>query len=181
MTEDQKLKQSHGKSAIERLFFKTNGPGYFNKSESEISNRKFRGIALHQILSQIIQFTDIDAQINSAVFEGLISRTEGTELKKHITQSLEKEIVRNWFDGTGKVLNEADILLMNGKSKRPDRVVVWDNKVHVIDYKSGTDRDKPGHDLQVRQYVDLLKQMKYPVVKGFIWYLDKNEVLEIDK
>ena len=44
----------------------------------------------------------------------------------------------------------------------------------VIDYKTGQETD--GHKSQVRQYVNLLREMGMPQVQGFLWYIKDNKV-----
>ena len=51
-------------------------------------------------------------------------------------------------------------------------------QVIVVDYKFGQKRS-PGHLTQVRKYADMLRQMEYRDVSGFIWYVNQNEVVEV--
>ena len=63
---------------------------------------------------------------------------------------MQAEEVKAWYDGSARVLNEVDILFGKGLSKRPDRVMIKDNKVIVVDYKFGERQDKR-HPNQVRR------------------------------
>ena len=82
---------------------------------------------------------------------------------------------RHWFDGTFRVMNEASIVDGQGEIRRPDRVLISPdgNRVVVIDYKFGQPRGS--HRWQVRDYMNLLRQMGYPSVEGWLWYLSSDE------
>ena len=82
---------------------------------------------------------------------------------------------RHWFDGTYRIFNEASIVTGSGETFRPDRVLISrdGSRVVVIDYKFGQRRG--AHFTQVRGYMDLLRQMGYPSVEGWLWYLSSDE------
>ena len=44
-----------------------------------------------------------------------------------------------------------------------------DSHIEVVDYKSGEERK--GHHRQVREYMELLRQMGYTEVSGYLCYL----------
>ena len=86
---------------------------------------------------------------------------------------------RHWFDGTFRVMNEASIVDGRGEIRRPDRVLIAPDgsRVIVIDYKFGQPR--PEHTTQVARYVSLMRQMGYPSVEGWLWYISADEVLPV--
>ena len=86
---------------------------------------------------------------------------------------------RHWFDGTYRVMNEASIVDASGEIRRPDRVLVArdGSRVIVIDYKFG--QPQPGHHAQVRKYVSLMRQMGYPAVEGWLWYVTAGEFVRV--
>ena len=73
-----------------------------------------------------------------------------------------------------KVKNEEEILLSNGKTIRPDRLVFDKEKVTVIDYKTGRHRDD--HVKQVEKYKRALKAMGYENVVCILAYIDDEGV-----
>ena len=86
---------------------------------------------------------------------------------------------RHWFDGTYRFFNEASIVTGSGETYRPDRVLISrsGDRVVVIDYKFGQRRG--AHFTQVRGYMDLLRQMGYPAVEGWLWYVSGEEVVRV--
>ena len=91
---------------------------------------------------------------------------------------LNNERVKNWYSDKWKVLTEPPILMNNGKIKRPDRVLINDNETIIIDYKFGIEELKT-HEKQVKEYSDCLLQMNYKNVKGYIWYVTNNKIIEV--
>ena len=73
-------------------------------------------------------------------------------------------------------MDERDIITSEG-TFRPDRVVLKDGKVEIIDYKFA-EKDA-SHLTQVRRYVEFYRQMGYSDVKGFLWYVEENQVVEV--
>ena len=85
----------------------------------------------------------------------------------------------DWFTGKYKLYNECSILISNNEeaTRRPDRVMIKDNEAIVVDYKFGKESDK--YKEQVKRYMDLLVQMGYKNVKGYLWYVYKNFIEEV--
>ena len=55
--------------------------------------------------------------------------------------------------------------------------MIKDNEAIVVDYKFGKESDK--YKEQVKRYMDLLVQMGYRNVKGYLWYVYKNFIEEV--
>ena len=63
------------------------------------------------------------------------------------------------------------------KSRRPDRVMIKDDTAVVVDYKFAREKDE--HNTQVRTYMKLLKKIGYRNVSGYLWYVYKNVIKEV--
>ena len=48
----------------------------------------------------------------------------------------------------------------------------------VVDFKFGTPSE--AYNEQVRGYMDLLHDMGYTRVKGYLWYVYKNKLISVD-
>ena len=62
--------------------------------------------------------------------------------------------------------------------KRPDRVMINGDCVTIVDYKFG-EKISPKHETQISAYVEILKQMKYSQVEGYLWYISKGEIIKV--
>jgi hypothetical protein len=104
-----------------------------------------------------------------------------TEQREAVTVRLKKMLasrrVREWFDGSSAVRTEATILLPSGAARRPDRVMIGDNIVTVVDFKFGEPLES--HRRQAAGYRDLLIRMGYSKVQSWLWYVEKDIIEEV--
>ena len=86
--------------------------------------------------------------------------------------------MEGWFpDNPEKVLNEVELIDVDGKIYRPDRVVVSGGKVVVVDYKFG--ERKRSYERQIAGYADLWRRMGYEEVSASLWYVQTGEVVDV--
>ena len=64
------------------------------------------------------------------------------------------------------------------QTRRPDRVMMKDGEVIVVDFKFGKKRKT--YNKQVKEYMDLLSDMGYEHIRGYLWYVFNNELEEIE-
>ena len=108
---------------------------------------------------------------------GKIDTKTGEEYKQIIFKMLESEPFRGWFSGEYRVLNERDILRGKETHHRPDRVMIKNDVLIVVDYKTG--KRSESHFVQVKGYLQDFEKMNYTQPKGYIWYLSDNELVEL--
>ena len=73
-------------------------------------------------------------------------------------------------------MTEASVILPSGAARRPDRVMISDGNVTVVDYKFG--EPSPRHRQQAAAYREILSQMGYTGVRSWLWYVEKNIIEE---
>jgi CRISPR/Cas system-associated exonuclease Cas4 (RecB family) len=81
------------------------------------------------------------------------------------------------------VVNEMNILFPSDTSKsalRPDRIIFYEGgrRVVVVDYKFG-DRTRKAYVAQVKEYIDAIKAMGYEQVEGYLWYVEREEIVRV--
>ena len=99
---------------------------------------------------------------------------------KFLHNTISNPDVSHWFDGFDRVLNERPISTGNlNNTYRPDRIVWTSNgTIDIIDYKFGEEH-KSQYEKQVKNYMNLLVNMGHKNIRGFIWYIEKNKIIEI--
>ncbi len=142
--------------------------------ERGINSGKF----IHEILQSIDRSDDLESATDRAVRDGKLNSREAGEIKQEIMEFLNLEPVRNWFSGEWKVLKERDIITSRGQMRRPDRVMMKDDEVVILDYKTGRSKRKE-HERQMQDYIDLVRQMGYRSVAGWLCYIRLKEVFQI--
>lgn len=160
-------------SPEDRLQLRLYGKGFFFDDP-----RRKRGALMHELLSRIQTSNDIDTSVESYRREGVINRKEAEDLKTELQELLNKPEVYEWYNAPTRVLNEVEILFGKGKSRRPDRVMISEDKAIIVDYKFGEIEDND-HHTQVRNYLNLIRQMGYVKVNGYLWYVSLNKIEEV--
>jgi RecB family endonuclease NucS len=57
---------------------------------------------------------------------------------------------------------------------RPDKIICKATETIVIDYKTGA--NNPKHIEQMQCYIETLRSMDMPDVRGYIYYTSRNEL-----
>ncbi len=137
------------------------------------------GNIMHRMFQQIEVFENIEKAANVLVLEGLIKLEEKEKVIQETQEMLIQPTIKDWYNGSWKVMNEATIVVPNQHSYRPDRVMIKDNKAIVVDYKFGKKKDVL-YNAQVKEYSQYLKEMGFGEVESYIWYLKMNELEKVN-
>jgi ATP-dependent helicase/nuclease subunit A len=164
----------HVSQAMESLKLKLHGENYFSSESEELRKKINYGKLMHEVFEGINSAADVPAAIRRLVLEGKVAEEESTELEKKINELVSMPGVNEWFQPGNKVMNEAGILLPDGDTRRPDRVIFRNGKTIIIDFKFG--EENPHYANQVSRYRKLLADMGYENIEAFIWYVDKNKI-----
>jgi CRISPR/Cas system-associated exonuclease Cas4 (RecB family) len=78
----------------------------------------------------------------------------------------------DFFSEHRTILNEQEILTTDGKSLRPDRIVLDGKRATIIDYKTG--KASPSHKEQIANYAAVLSEMDFEVKQSIIVYIDQQ-------
>jgi len=143
------------------------------------------GNVLHQLFSTIYTTADIPARLNELEQQGIIYNDEITsvQLRTRIEDAITNPQVQEWFSKRWQLYNECTILEYNKDTNeveehRPDRVMTNGKEFVVVDFKFGKEREE--YKKQVQQYMEILIRMGYKKVSGYLWYVVKNNVVEVN-
>jgi len=156
-----------------RIIVSNLAPDNWNTGDPD-GSRRF-GNFIHLVLSKIKNQNEIDNQTEELYTKGLISLKEKNDLLKLLNKLWLLNDVKHLFENTFVAKNEAEILLSNGKTIRPDRLLFKDDSTCIIDYKTGKPEDS--HRKQLDHYQTVLTEMGYLTIKKILIYInDKVEV-----
>lgn len=163
-------------------FKQSNRSADFIDGEEDKDEKYIRqGQLLHHLFAMIRTSKDIPSAITRLRMEGIIeSEAHEKQVIKQVEWALGHPKVKEWFSGEWTLYNECAILYReNGElqTRRPDRVMMKDGQVIVLDFKFG--KPYPEYTYQVREYMNLLQSMGYTQISGYLWYVFKNELEEI--
>ena len=141
-----------------------------------------RGNLLHEFFSRLRSTEDIERVLTEMVHEGILyDEIPPEEVKAMLAKALSNKQVKSWFSPKWTLHNECGIITTeNGHSKtlRPDRVMSDGKRTIVVDFKFG--RYNQEHEKQVRRYMTLLRDMGYPQVEGYLWYVSFNKTQRVN-
>jgi ATP-dependent exoDNAse (exonuclease V) beta subunit len=109
--------------------------------------------------------------------EPSLTREESIFLKEKIQSVLSHESTSAYFSEAYEVLNEQKILMPNGSNLIPDRLLIKDGAVTIIDYKTGGRSEQ--HRNQIETYTRALEAMDYTIKERLLIYTDHIEVVHV--
>lgn len=134
---------------------------------------RLNGTVLHGILSEVLVPSDLPGAVRRAFEAGDIDAGKEDEYLTLLSGRVSSR--PEWFTSEGaEILNETQLIDTDGQVYRPDRVVIKDGKVTVIDYKFG-EKNRRYHR-QVARYADIYRRMGYSDITSVIWYVLTDEV-----
>lgn len=148
--------------------------GNFN---SEQLKGKAYGILIHKILAEIKSKSDVEAALQHALISGLIEDFQFDDMRQKIWALMNDSEIGSYFEHGLCVKTEAEIILPDGKQYRPDRLIFKENRVIIIDFKTGKNSDK--YSEQVLSYAELLKTMGYQNIDVFLLFTDDIRLVRV--
>jgi ATP-dependent exoDNAse (exonuclease V) beta subunit len=131
------------------------------------------GNVVHEILSFVKTKSDVELAITKAIENGLIKVSQKEIVFKTIQEIVNHPELSICFEEGNEVLNEQTIIQKEGKTIKPDRMVLTKNKeVYLLDYKTGTHNSK--YQLQLENYQKAIELMDYKVVKKSLIYIGEE-------
>ncbi len=157
---------------------------FIRGDEDEDEQRRYirQGRLLHHVFATIRTTADVEPTLQAMQSEGLFDSPNDVErARKLISRALSRREAKDWFSDGWELFNECSIIYMaHGEleTRRPDRVMIRDGHVVVVDFKFG--KHSETYNEQVRGYMSLLRDMGYTDVHGYLWYVYKNELISVN-
>ncbi len=163
--------------SLDRLRLKFHGENFLVTLPEEQSGKLNYGRLMHEVFSLISTAADVHDAVERLILEGKIPDSQRDELVKKIFEVISSPEVREWFKAGLIIIKETDILLPSGSTKRPDRIIMIDDRAIIVDFKFGI--EKPGYINQVNNYRKLMNEMGYKKVEAYLWYVDINKIITV--
>jgi very-short-patch-repair endonuclease len=131
------------------------------------------GNVIHEILSFVKTKKDLELAITKSIESGLITVNQKEIVSKTIQEIINHKELESYFLEGNEVLNEQTIIQKEGKSIKPDRMVLTkDKEVFLLDYKTGS--HDPKYELQLANYQDAIELMGFKVTKKALIYIGEG-------
>ena len=187
MTEKRRISSKEYSEAIEKLAIMIDESGF---KPSHIISIARGGLRIGDVLSRLFRVRSSYLGVESyevaekgkvsdkqkdEVIErmyqlGRFSSDDNEKLRETINELLTSDKIKHFFSGDWEVKTENEILMENGKTYIPDRLLFskTTDEIIVIDYKTGIKKDI--HETQITEYSDALKLMGMKNVKRVLIY-----------
>lgn len=136
---------------------------------------------LHTLFSAIETAEDIDPAIELPHFrrghrqQRKGRRNTGSSPKSILLPGDSRLVFGEWtlFNECAIIYKEKGVL----QTRRPDRVMMKDGQVVVVDFKFG--KENLQYNKQVKGYMQLLTKMGYKNITGYLWYVDEELIVKV--
>jgi ATP-dependent exoDNAse (exonuclease V) beta subunit len=132
------------------------------------------GNQFHALMAELNSSDHIELTIQRMVGEGLLELGFVDQLREKANQIFNHPAYSALFTGSTRILSERSIILDEMSTVRPDKIICKTNETIVIDYKTGA--NNPKHLEQMQLYIETLRSMDMPDVRGYIYYTSQNEL-----
>ena len=127
------------------------------------------GQVVHDLLARVETVDDLQRALQEAVDAGGLGHEQAQAIEDRLRALLTDPRLAPWFGAGLTIRTEATIIDREGRSHRPDRVVIDGELARVLDIKTGAAR--PEHQAQVRSYMTLLNELGHAQVEGALLYV----------
>ena len=142
------------------------------------ASNRIKGVVLHEILSRMTVAEDLESAARVSLDSGDITAEEYEDVVALLKERVASAVRRGWFpEGEAEILNETTLIDTDGVMYRPDRVIISDGKVTVVDYKFG--EHYRIYEGKLEKYARIWTKMGYPSVSAWLWYVHTDEVMQV--
>ena len=134
------------------------------------------GNLIHEILSKIKTKNDISEVVNQYTYKGTITIIQKNEIIAILNELVNHPKLSDYFEQNSNVYTEQEIVTSEKNIIIPDRLVINNNNVTIIDYKTGNP-DKKYHE-QLNKYAKTLENLNYVIEKKILVYINSKISVE---
>lgn len=149
----------------------------WDESEKQDLDSRSYGSLLHEILSQVYELKDLENVLLKFQMAGKITANMRIEINAQLTALLLRPEVSPYFNSKLKSRNESSILTDKGEILRPDKLVEIDDRLIILDYKSGM--PKAEYQIQLKEYKEQISKISKKEVVAYLLYLQSGELEEV--
>ena len=137
------------------------------------------GNLIHEMMSKVITFNDVDKVVQQYLDQGIINIDDSKLIYTNMSQIVNHQELNKYFTEAVIIYNEREIVDVDNQIIIPDRLVFNQKEdVIIIDYKTG--KPSNSHHQQLLNYERVLRSMNFKVDKKLLVYLnDKIDVVEV--
>lgn len=144
---------------------------------SSKSSRAY-GKLIHRILASIYYEYDLYTTFANISDSEILSTSEIDIIKDLVSRVIAHPELKRYFQEDLIIKNETEILLEDGTTVRPDKVVIDKVKLTIIDYKTGEEKNED--ILQIKGYKKVFQNLNYKDIEAKLVYLnDEIKIIQV--
>lgn len=144
--------------------------------DEEIETARMIGNIFHNAMARIQKSSDAEEVLSQLQQRAILPSEEFETLKSNIDWLLNHPELSSFFDGSDTIYPERDIITASGTLIRPDRINIHANgTASILDYKTGSYLSS--HQEQLKQYMNAVEEMGYPVANAYLVYIEKEGLM----
>ena len=147
------------------------------KREGEQLEEQLFGNYFHLLMSKCETIDSLEITIENLITKGEIDSAFSGKLIATARTFFEHSKKIHLFEGAIEIINEELILFAEGLSKRPDKIIVKENEIIILDFKTG--KENKEHQLQLETYQTIVESMYDRKARIFIYYSEIDELKEV--
>ncbi|WBX76956.1 UvrD-helicase domain-containing protein [Tenacibaculum ovolyticum] len=134
------------------------------------------GNLIHEMMAKIITKKDVETIVNKYEQEGIINKEQAKAICADINKIVNHVELQNYYSNNVTIYNEREIVDVDNQIMIPDRLVVENDVVTIIDYKTG--KPSKSYHQQLLRYERVLKSMNFKVDKKLLIYINEEILVE---
>ncbi|NQU34031.1 MAG: UvrD-helicase domain-containing protein [Bacteroidetes bacterium] len=135
----------------------------------EGSSSRSYGKLIHKILAEIESADQLDPLLVYLSESGILTENELQIIENIVTSVITHPELKNYFQKNIIIKNETEVMLDNGDIVRPDRVVIDNELLTIIDYKTGEEKKQDYN--QIKNYRDAFSKLGYKHIETKLVYI----------
>jgi ATP-dependent exoDNAse (exonuclease V) beta subunit len=147
------------------------------RSEEDQLEQQLFGNYFHLLMSKCETIDSLEITIENLITKGEIDSAFSGKLIATASAFFENSKKIKLFEGAIEIINEELILFTEGLSKRPDKIIVKENEIIILDFKTG--KENKEHQLQLETYQTIVESMYDRKARIFIYYSEIDELKEV--
>ena len=138
------------------------------------------GVLIHDIFKAIDDINKWEEKTDKILKKHHKTIDDSEKIKTKIRYIFnENPSVVDWFAKAEEIVSERD-LAHDGKMLRPDKVFIHQDKIVLVDFKTG-DKDLIDYKNQIKKYIEILQQTSNKKIEGYLLNIDRNELINVAK
>lgn len=131
------------------------------------------GNLVHELLSKIKTFDDVNEVIESYLLEGLFDSETASKLEELINSVVNHPMLKKYYKKEGiTIINEQEMISKEKLIQIPDRLILEKGKMTILDYKTGKPHKK--YEVQLQNYAVTLSNMGFDIEGKYLIYIDEQ-------